>query len=269
MAAPLTKTTRNGDLYVRPQQIEDAIAEVQAQDLATLIRRAAITSRSSDGFLPLECLVHLIRSSLRTGDHERVNSLLPWLLKRCEVILKKKIPAELVLKNTGELREEIIGDLAVLFAEDSCDPKQRLDFFECRFNFAFRAFRAPYIKRARVEKEARFVQDGEGDIPDDRTQDEFLSQLAEKFRQRDGIDPNVREKLKAAIDSLPLDQRKAMTLVYLLGVPEESEDPSAITAATQCGVSGRAIRYRLAKAIAKLSEQFNSDDKGRSDNDNE
>jgi DNA-directed RNA polymerase specialized sigma24 family protein len=68
---------------------------------------------------------------------------------------------------------------------------------------------------------------------------------------------------------LPLDQRKAVTLVYLYGLPEESEDPSAVTAATQCGVSGRAIRYRLAKAIAKLSEQFNSDDKGRSHHENE
>jgi DNA-directed RNA polymerase specialized sigma24 family protein len=268
MAAPLTKTTRNGDLYARPQPIEDAIAEVQAQDLATLIQRAAITSRSSAGFLPLECLVHLIRSALRTGDHERVNSLLPWLLKRCETILKKKIPAELV-PNVHDLREEIIGDLAVLFAEDSCDPKQRLDFFECRFNFAFRTFRAPYIKRAREEKEARLVQHGEGDAQDERTQEEFLSELAEKFRRLDGIDPNLKEKLKSAIDTLPLGQRKAMTLVYFLGFPEESEDPSAVTAATQCGVSGRAIRYRLAKAITRLSEQFNSDDKGRSDHDNE
>jgi DNA-directed RNA polymerase specialized sigma24 family protein len=267
MAVPLTKTTRDGDLYVRPQHIEDAIALAQTQDLATLIQRAAITSRSSAEFLHLECLVHLIRSALRTGDHERVNSLLPWLLKRCEVILKKKIPAEQV-PSADDLREEIIGDLAVLFAEDSCDPKQRLDFFECRFNLAFRTFRAPYIRRARAEKEARLVQHSDGDAPDERTQDEFLSELAEKFRRLDGIDPALKEKLKAAIDDLPLDQRKAMTLVYLLGLPAESDDPSTVTAATRCGVSGRAIRYRLAKAIARLSQQFKSDDKGRSDHDN-
>ena len=33
----------------------------------------------------------------------------------------------------------------------------------------------------------------------------------------------------------------------------ESEDPEKETVATQCGVTGRTIRYRLAKAAQKLS----------------
>ncbi len=38
MVAPLTKSTRYGELYSRPPHIEDAIAQAQEEDLATLIR---------------------------------------------------------------------------------------------------------------------------------------------------------------------------------------------------------------------------------------
>ena len=56
-----------------------------------------------------------------------------------------------------------------------------------------------------------------------------------------------------AIISLPSDERKAVILCRVLGYKEESEDPSAVTAAKLCGVTGRTIRNRLSRAEAKLS----------------
>jgi len=147
MARPLTKTDHNGHLYTRAPSVEAAIDAAIGQDLETLTRRAAIANRFSPEFLPLECLVHLIRDARPRGDEDTMSALLPRLLGRCDAILKKKMPTG-ATGNWEEFRAEILGDFAVLFAEDGSDEKQKLDFFECRFNQAFRYFRIPYPEYA-------------------------------------------------------------------------------------------------------------------------
>jgi DNA-directed RNA polymerase specialized sigma24 family protein len=61
-----------------------------------------------------------------------------------------------------------------------------------------------------------------------------------------------KERLEA-IDKLPFDERKVVILCGVLGVKEESDDPTVVTAATLCGVTGRTVRNRLKRAAAKLS----------------
>jgi hypothetical protein len=61
MARPLSKARSDGTLYTRPELIETAIDRALPESLDTLIRRAKIPSRDAPDFLPLECLVHLIR----------------------------------------------------------------------------------------------------------------------------------------------------------------------------------------------------------------
>lgn len=56
------------------------------------------------------------------------------------------------------------------------------------------------------------------------------------------------------VAALPEDERKAVILCGVLGLKEESEDPTIVTAATLCGVTGRTIRNRLKRAAAKLSD---------------
>lgn len=156
-----------------------------------------------------------------------------------------------------ELRAEILGDFAVLFAEDGTHGKHKLDFFECRFNLAFRTFRIPYIKREIARNENRVFAPAENDELGDLTEDEFLSGLAEKFRGREPqIDVDLRKALLNALDTLPFDQCKAVVLVYYLGLPIESEDPSVRTAASVCGVTNRTIRNRISKAVAALARKL-------------
>jgi DNA-directed RNA polymerase specialized sigma24 family protein len=63
----------------------------------------------------------------------------------------------------------------------------------------------------------------------------------------------LREPLVTAIEALPLDERKAVILVHVLGYKEESQDADEETAATRCKCTGRTIRNRLTRAAAKLS----------------
>ena len=135
MARPLEKTT-NGKLYTRPPEIEAATDAVLAQDLATQRRRALIRDRRHPEYLPSECLVHLIREARRRGDDAARDALLPLLLARCEANVNAKVDGQIA--GAVQLREDILGDFAELFAIDGApDDHHELDFFEVRFNKAF------------------------------------------------------------------------------------------------------------------------------------
>ena len=62
MVRPLTKRTKKGVLYVRPQAVETAIRAALREDWATLRRRLEITDSRSPEHLSSECLVHLFPS---------------------------------------------------------------------------------------------------------------------------------------------------------------------------------------------------------------
>lgn len=144
MARPLEKTT-NGKLYTRPPEIEAATDAVVAQTLATQSRRALIRDPHHPEYLPSECLVHRIREARRRGDDAARDALLPLLLARCEANLNAKVDGQIA--GAVELKEDILGDFAELFAIDGTpDDRHELDFFEVRFNRAFFTFRATRVR---------------------------------------------------------------------------------------------------------------------------
>src|SRR5262249_37204681 len=116
MARPLEKTKTNGKLYTRPPEIEAATDVALAQNLATQRRRALIRDRHDPEYLPSECLVHLIREAERRGDDRARDALLPLLLARCEANLNAKVDGQIA--GAVQLREDILGDFAELFAID-------------------------------------------------------------------------------------------------------------------------------------------------------
>ena len=256
MARPLTKTDQQGHLYTRLSSVEAAIDAAMVQDLDTLARRAAVTNQLCPDFLPLECLVHLVREARRRGDEDVMSALLLRLLSRCDTILKKKIPTDAV-GSWDDVRAEILGDFAVLFAEDGSDEKHTLDFYECRFHRAFRNFRIPYLRKEIARNQNRVFAPADNEQQPDLADDEFLSGLAEKMREPwPQVDLNLRQAIANALDELPRDQCKAVVLVYYHGLPIESDDPSITTVASVCGVTGRTIRNRISRALATLSKKF-------------
>jgi len=261
MARALTKKDQDGKLYTRPVFVEEKIDGALGQDLPTLLRRSQVTHKSNPDFLPLECLVHLIREFRRQDNQHAMSVLLPILLRRCESILKSKVPDDYA-PMAEDVREEILGEFSLLFAEDSPQGgTTELDYYECRFFRAFRTFRMPIIEKERAEREPLVslpAEDTSGEEPDI---DEFLSRLSEEFRQpATQINLASRNQLLQAIETLPRDQAKAVLLCYFFGFSEESEDPSETTAATLCGVTGRTIRNRLGRAMTALSKILKKED---------
>lgn len=245
MARPLSKVDRQGTPYARPPEIQTDLDVALAQSTVELAQRAAL-GRSSPRYLRSEVLLHVIRDARRRNDRV-VNELVPLLLARCVFKLKSKT-------DDGHVIDEVLGRFAEMIAADGqgADPNQ-LDFFEVKFNQAFKALRLGIQLREKSRQEV--VALPVEPIAQPGFDDESTSQSS-----RDGSPSQAEasargEQLLAAIRALPKDVREAVTLVRCLGYKIESTDPNEPTAATRCGVSGRTIRTRLAEA-ARLLKNF-------------
>ncbi|MFZ1701033.1 MAG: hypothetical protein WBO10_04015 [Pyrinomonadaceae bacterium] len=249
MALPLNKSYPDGRTYSRPKSVEEAIDSLLLESVEALCGRAEVPNRDHADYIASESLVHLVREARRQGDDTRVNALLPLLFARCYSNLLSKISME--ISDAETLREEILCEFADVFATDGRgENPHQLDFFEVRFNQAFRAFRIDYLRR---EMRRREIYPPVPVIEDKG--DEAISNdgLAEFFQtppnQRSDLD--LRE-LYGAIDKLPPDERKAVALCHIVGYEMESVDPEKRTAATICGVTGKTIQNRLGRAAQKL-----------------
>jgi len=240
MARPLTKQRKDGSRYVRPALIEQKIDDAVLLNSKDLKEQLAVTDRSAGGYLPSECLVHLMRLARQRDDQEAMSAILPVLLRRCEAILRIKI-TESRFREPAEVRRDILGDFSELFAIDgSAQDTGRLDFFECRFQKAFATFRLDKAKHERLwAANVTSIAEGEGG-------DEPFSKLLETLE----IAP-VQERsaavmlLKKAILALPDDERNAVLEIHIVGRPEEA-------VAKKYNCDPRTIRNRLTRAAKKL-----------------
>lgn len=257
MARSLTKTEPDGAQYVRPPGVEVQIDAVAHLPLADLRVRLRITDRNDPGHLCSECLVHLVREGRRSGDQALISTVLPVLLGRCEINLLVKVP-DGGMPDAASVRQEILDNLAELFVMDgSGDFPDELDFYECKFNMAFRALRIDAVRRdvRRRKKSIKVVDMPPLEVKSmpDPYEDAF-ARVSEAFRVLPTQEWDVyREPFVQAIEALPPDEREAVVLVHVLGYKEESENPEEETAATRCNCTGRTIRNRLTRAAAKLS----------------
>lgn len=251
MAPPLIKKTAQGNVYSRPFAVEAQIDEVAKLSPPELKARLDVTNPEQAGFLRPETLVHLLRRGIATGSMKTFNAVLPVLLKRCEKMLEgKKIFNS--LPAADELREDILGQFAELLASDGRgDIPDELDFYECRFNMAFRTFWIDCVREVRHQGELAAVE-SEEDLDELLADEEPLKRISDSLHH-DTPETRLRmQQLLEAIETLPNKERDAVVLVHIMGFKEESNDPDEETAATKCNCSGRTIRNRLASAAAKL-----------------
>lgn len=254
---PLTKRYPNGNVYERPPKIESAIINLLKENVETIANRANTLNVSDPEYVPSECIVHLMRAARRRDDELAMTALLPPLLRRCESILKSKISQD--LPNADDIREEILSQFSELFAADGVDDNpNKLDFFEARFNLAFRAFRIDILRaeerRARIQTHSSLPTAFEDD-GDPSSDDEFFARLSKEFHTPPSQENEfVLKQIQQAIYHLPPEEREAVVLCCVLGYEQESDDPKKRTAATICGVTGKTIRNRLQRAATRLSQ---------------
>lgn len=252
MARPLTKH-KDGVRYTRPAAVEANIHDALRTDPNTLRRRLLITDKGASDYLRSECLIHLVREAHRASDDKRRDAALPVLLGRCEAILEAKVSDR--LPNAARLREDVLSELCeLLLADGAGDNPDELDFYECKFNLAFRTLRLDVIDRElrMVNRNADLPEHGDVDEPD--AYEDAFARVSDAFRTPATQQSTLfLEYLWEAINALPPDQRRAVILVHVLGYDEESDHPKKVTAATLCDCTGRTIRNRLSRAAEKLA----------------
>jgi hypothetical protein len=253
MARTLQKVGDDGPL-VREEAVEAQIDAALTLTPQLLRSQLAIGDPRDADYLRSETLVHLVRHGRRSGDQGLVSLALPVLLARCEANLIVKVRDD-QLPEAATVREDILGEFSELFASDGTGKNpDELDFYECKFNRAFRFFRIDVVRRetGRLKHVAQMPE------PDDDGEhepyDEVFARVAEAFRSPALQDGDVfRSELQNAILELPPDERDAVILVHALGYQEESDDPGEETAAKRCQCTGRTIRNRLTRAATKLA----------------
>ena len=212
-------------MYTRPFAVEAQIDDVICLSRSDLQTRLSIVDRKSPGYLRSECLVRLVREGRRSDDQQLMSAVLPVLLGRCEANLFVKVP-DGEMPDAASLRQEILDDLTDLFVTDGTgDFPDELDFYECRFNKAFRALRIDAVRRdVRRRKRGIAVADpppSEAEHATDAYEDAF-ARGSETFRVLPTQEWDVfREPFVRAIEALPADERDAVILVHVLGYKEE------------------------------------------------
>lgn len=239
MTLPLKKEKKNGEKYTRPDSVERAIQRAVAEGHAATLQRAKTAAKNSRDYVSSECLVHLIRAAQQAGDDEEATELLLVLLARCKANLNATIRHDAV-REPEILREDILSEIALMFAEDAMNPGTELDYYECRFNSAFKALRVScYNYEVGIENKSKeFPEDGEGgEIDLDNP----------SFWTPSNIEDIVfANEVLRFLKTLPDDERNAVVLTRLNQLSQEQ-------AATRLGVTDRTIRNLLERADKKLA----------------
>ena len=246
MARPLLKKTKGGALK-RPPGIETKIDIATAQDWATLSRRARETNSLLPDFLPSECMVHLIRHSIRDGENRIARLLMPQLLKRVEANLERTVP-DFRMRDAESVRQEILSTLAMMFTQDGTEGHEdELDFYECRFLRSLRFLRIDHVRSALSDrKELTDLPEASSDQGEMTSDDEMLARLSSMASVGASQEDRVYvPQVVKVLNKLPHDQKRAIVLRRILGYTEKQT-------ATICNVDERTIRYRLAAVDKKI-----------------
>jgi RNA polymerase sigma factor (sigma-70 family) len=254
MVRPLTRCRKDGRRYERPPEIEAKIAVALRQPLPVVIERAAIGDRTAENYLPTECLVHLVRDARRRDDQRKVNDLIPLIFNRCERIVGAKLSRDRY-DNPDPVVDEALERLGEVFAIDSTEnDKHKLDFYEIAFKKAVLALCINALNKELKHAAETVSLTSRSDDDDSGAHDSLMAQIDKLKVLSTEDNGEAPQKLRAAVEKLPPDEREAIVLVYYLGHEVESNDKTKETAATICGVSGRTIFSRLARAYKKLAQ---------------
>jgi hypothetical protein len=254
MARPLNKKTDEGGFYTRRPEIEACIDEALGQSLERILRRAAIRNVRDPDYMPMECLLHLMRESRLSNDKPSESKLYVHFMSRCEARLKRAIP-DGSRTDAGSLRDEVMFKFNVLFARvGTNEDSTLLDYYEVNFNQAFQFLWRKQVRKdnARIKIFVDITQekDEDGRLLDVENTLAKLSEAARSPAQQDNY-VYLGQVGKFLATLSPAD-RETVRLVLVEGYTIESDDPDEITAAKILGVGRRAINKRLAKVAAAL-----------------
>lgn len=209
---PLRNRTLDGAFYTRPQDIEALLAGLVCMPEEEVLARAAIRRRFAPGWLPGECLVHMMRRSGRRKDQRSYN-------KWCRLLLDR-IRAQLLqwrTEETAQACEIAVADYGLdrfvrLLGPDLADYNMSLDIYEARFDLALANLRRDGFEKTKPAGEQP-VEVELGDNPKLQAEVELVKADFDLFGYVRENDDDFRSRAWAAIDALPPEQNRILTMM--------------------------------------------------------
>jgi RNA polymerase sigma factor (sigma-70 family) len=192
-----------------------------------------------------ETLVYFIRECAAHGDDDTAWRLAEMLVERVSAHVQRKLAR---WRLTPEDADDCVRDLFAALWDAVFDRSQTAEFWEVRFWVCLdRRLWNLIEKRQAVADTELSPGDQTDDGAEERDADALFARMADT-----GPSPEAMAERSEALALLNENERLAVYLVYIEGLPEESEDPDKPSAAKVLGVTGRSVRNYLRRAKDKL-----------------
>ena len=254
LAKPLTRSTKAGKPYVRPQEVEVQLNQLLGESPAEQLARAKCTDKGSSRFVKDECLVYLVREAWFADDVAVYSELSQQLIRRCTRTIQRCLR---LLGVAAEDLEDVFGDVITQMMTEILDDGGGGDFYQARFR---RGLRFLTLKvHARYERQhERLLTENRLSAPRDEEGDgEQDGSLEDRMRQPGDVAEDaihlleIREALAAIRDPR---HRKAFVLHYYDDWPIETQDPRMASVSVHFQVTPRTVNNWLRAAERDLAE---------------
>ena len=264
--APLRMRKPEGDLYARPSEVEAMLATLVSLPSRELVERCRIADTTDRDYVPSECILYFVRR-LDFGDEafrDLFVVLRQRLLRAVPVTARRVAGTAQLAEKAGEL--EIQESVLQKFQEMLCGDRkggydERLDCFECRFNFALARLRLTARKKV-WRDESRYEPTDFTENAEGPSKEVELALLVMRNALDDeGVDFLYRSKLHAAINALPPDLRRVIELTFQ-EVPDGPKGGDAITICNLVGCIEKTVYNRRKKAFELLRDALTEEEDG-------
>lgn len=235
--------------YIRFADIQKILTVLDALSEADIVARCSLPKRNA-GYVPIECLIHMLRRGLRANNTELTNSLFTQFMARLRRVIPLRESEESLVR--VQAYEQVQDRLVTLFAKESTEYQERLDFFEIRFDGALARLLQDARKKASKEKhrKAPLVDEETGEID---PQVEKAAGAFDPFDPENISDEYYRSVLDEAMEELPTRQKRIIEMTRN-NVLIDSQDPNVQTIVKTLGLSEKTVRNQRNKAIVAIKE---------------
>lgn len=249
MISPLRKRRLDGTPYVRFEDVERQLHELDEMAVAEIVARCDI-QRTEPGFVHDQCLMHLVRRQWTAGSVDE--RLLGALLERVRRRLPRagSLDGRTVSMVRLDVAEKVYDTFVAMLMGEVNGYDERLDFFEISLaNGLASLSNSAHRQTGRIAGRREDLLNEEGD--------EVEPEVDEAVGTYDPFDPEVydqfvyRSRLARAMSLLsPLERR--IVEMCRQEIPISSKDPSAITMTNILNRSDKGIRNIRDRAFARL-----------------
>lgn len=260
MVIPLKKTTKEGEIYYRRVEIEQALNELDGLSPDQLVERLRCTKQA----VPFEVFIYYLRHSEIVLTEKHLKPIFITFYSRLEAALRKSV-SEAWLDHAIAIREEIAEQVVEMIAQARESQEDKMYYWEINFNHALAKLRTDVLRKYGPARETDPLINS---VPLTHEGDDGHEISPEvDIAAADFVNPNpskldnetFRLRLMDAINGLPEDERCAVGLL-LQGMQIESQDPEVMTIAKALACTDRTVRNRLTRAYEKLRAVLQAED---------